>query len=142
MLVALMRELAVFEDYADAFAVTEASVIEAGFGPEPRFGALVAEADNGALVGMAVHYIIPWTYDLRPTLVLKELFVSPQARGQGVGAALMAALVAEGRRIGAGRINWTVMVGNARAEDFYRGLGGAPDAKWRPWTLPLESEST
>ncbi|HEX4708982.1 GNAT family N-acetyltransferase [Phenylobacterium sp.] len=141
-LVDLMRRLAVFEDYLDAFAVTEAAVIEAGLGPTPRFGALVADDGAGRLLGMAVHYVIPWTFDLRPTLVLKELFVVEEARGKRIGAALIAALIAEGHRIGASRINWTVMAGNHRAEAFYTQAGGEPDRKWLPWSLQLDRADT
>ncbi len=38
---------------------------------------------------MAVTYIIPWTYDLKPTVILKELFIHESARGEGIGKALM-----------------------------------------------------
>lgn len=139
-LVRLMRELAVLEGYVDDFAVTEADVIEAGLRSAPAFGVLVAESDAGTLLGMAVHYVIPWTYDLKPALVLKELFVKADARGLGVGAALMTALVDEGRRIGASRISWTVMAGNDGAAAFYRSLGARPALKWQPWSLPLDPQ--
>lgn len=135
----LMRELAVFEDYIDEFAITEVAVIDAGLRSVPAFGALVADNGAGSLLGMAVHYRVPWTYDLRPILILKELFVTADARGRGVGTALMAGLVAEGRRIGASRINWTVMTGNDPAGAFYHGLDARPDLKWQPWSLRLES---
>lgn len=39
---ALMRALAVFEGYIDDFRVTEADLVEHGFGPSPRFGVFVA----------------------------------------------------------------------------------------------------
>lgn len=133
----LMRQLAIFEDYIDEFAVTEDAIVESGLCPQPRFGALVADDDAGRLLGMAIHYVIPWTFDLRPTLVLKELFVVEDARGLGVGGGLMAALVAEGIRIGASRVNWTVMADNHAAMAFYDRLGGRPDPKWQPWSLHL-----
>jgi GNAT superfamily N-acetyltransferase len=84
---ALMRELAVFERYIAHFRVTEADLLEHGFGAHPRFGVFVAE-HGVAIIGIAVHYQIPWTFDLRPILVLKELFVSETARGLGAGTAL------------------------------------------------------
>lgn len=87
----LMRGLAIFEGYIDKFFVTEADLIEHGLGDNPRFGVLVADL-GGRAVGIAVHYVIPWTYDLKPALVLKELFVDETARSSGAGAALIAAL--------------------------------------------------
>jgi ribosomal protein S18 acetylase RimI-like enzyme len=135
-MIGLMRELAVFEDYIDEFAVTEADLIENGLGASPRFGALVAyrEGEEG-LLGIAVHYVIPWTYDLKPTLVLKELYVAERARGLGVGRALMQSLCREAMSIGAPRIAWSVLPDNERAQRFYASLGGRKDAKFEPWTM-------
>jgi len=64
----LMRGLAIFEGYIDKFRVTEADLVEHGLGDNPRFGVLLAEL-CGRTVGIAVHYVIPWTYDLKPTLL-------------------------------------------------------------------------
>ena len=85
---ALMRALAVFEGYDDKFHLTEADLITHGLGPSPRFGVFVAERED-AIVGIAVHYIIPWTYDLKPVVWLKELYVAEAARGMAVGHALV-----------------------------------------------------
>lgn len=85
----LMRELAVYERYIDQFQVAESDIIENGLSDSPRFGVFVAEM-NGDIVGIAVHYEVPWTYDLKPVLVLKELFVSKHARALGAGRALLA----------------------------------------------------
>lgn len=133
---ALMRGLAVFEGYIDTFAVTEKDLIVHGLGDAPRFGVLVAEVD-GHVVSIAVHYVIPWTYDLKPTVVLKELFVEEGARSSGAGAALIAALRHHAAAIGAPRIHWTVLAGNEPAKRFYRRNGGSPDEVWQPWTMAV-----
>ncbi|MEI2296555.1 GNAT family N-acetyltransferase [Ensifer sp. MJa1] len=132
----LMRGLAVFEGYIEKFSVTETDLINHGLGEAPRFGVLVADLD-GRVVGIAVHYVIPWTYDLKPTLVLKELFVDETARSSGAGAALVAALKRHAEKIGAPRINWTVLATNEAAKRFYRREGGNHDAIWEPWTMPV-----
>ena len=136
-LLELMRGLARFEEYIDDFAVTRGSVLEHGFGDERLFTAFVAEQGED-LVGMAVVYTIPWTYTLRPKVVLKELFVEEAARNAGAGKALMAAVVSHARSIGAAELIWTVMDGNRAAEGFYRSLGASPDHKWHNWSLNLD----
>lgn len=136
-LLELMRGLARFEEYIDDFAVTRESVLEHGFGEERLFTSFVAEQDND-LVGMAVVYTIPWTYTLRPKVVLKELFVEEAARNLGAGKALMAAVVSHARSIDAAELIWTVMEGNREAEGFYRSLGASPDLKWNNWSLNLD----
>lgn len=137
-LLELMEGLARYEDYIDQFAVTRESILEHGFGDRRLFTAFVAEHGDD-LVGMAVTYPIQWTYTLRPKLVLKELFVVEAARNMGAGKALMAAVTAHARSIGASEVIWTVMTGNAAAESFYRSLGGLPDRKWNNWTLNLDT---
>lgn len=134
-LLELMKALAVFEGYIDQFAVTEQSLEDYGLGDNPRFGVLVAPHRSGRLLGMAVHYTIPWTFDLKPTLILKELYVSDQARGSGVGQALIRALAAEAKRVGAPRIKWTVLDSNIPAQKFYSALGGCCDQEWQSWYL-------
>ena len=136
-LLELMRGLARFEEYIDDFAVTRESVLEHGFGEGRLFTAFVAEEDDD-LVGMAVVYTIPWTYTLRPKVVLKELFVVEAARNLGAGKALMAAVVSHARSIDAAELIWTVMDGNREAEGFYRSLGASPDLKWNNWSLNLD----
>ena len=132
----LMRELAVFEGYLDAFAVTPADLLTHGFGPTPAFGVFVAEKEH-TIAGIAVHYRIPWTFDLRPVLVLKELFVAEAFRGQRVGSMLITHLQAHATEIGASALRWTVLPDNEPAKRFYAGWGAAPDAAWEYWTLPI-----
>jgi GNAT superfamily N-acetyltransferase len=134
---ALMRALAAFEGYDDKLRVTEADLIEHGLGPSPRFGVLVAERE-GVIVGIAVHYIIPWTYDLKPVVWLKELYVTEAARGMAVGQALVEQLRQYAAGIGASAIKWTVLKSNLPAKAFYHALGGQPDDIWEPWQLKID----
>ena len=134
---ALMRALAIFEGYDDKFRLTEADLVEHGLGPSPRFGVLVAERES-VIVGIAVHYIIPWTYDLKPVVWLKELYVAEAARGMAVGHALVEQLRQHAAGIGASAIKWTVLKSNMPAKAFYRSLGGQPDDICEPWHLKID----
>ncbi|HEY5754577.1 MAG TPA: GNAT family N-acetyltransferase [Steroidobacter sp.] len=138
-LLSLMRGLARFEGYDDRFAVTEEALIERGFSPHRRseFTAWVAEFD-GALVGYAVIYVIPYTFDLRPTVVLKELFIDDAARGKNFGRGLMEAVVEYARTSNARLIRWQVLPDNEPAKNFYRQHGAAPDAAWENWFIDLD----
>ncbi len=135
---ALMRALAMFEGYDDKLRVTEADLIEHGLGPSPRFGVLVAVCED-VIVGIAVHYIIPWTYDLKPVVWLKELYITEAARGMAVGQALIEQLRQYAAGIGASAIKWTVLKSNMPAKAFYRSLGGETDEIWEPWQLKIDS---
>ncbi|MFK7958352.1 MAG: N-acetyltransferase family protein [Lysobacterales bacterium] len=137
MLIGLMKELAQFEDYLDDFAVNEADLVQRGLCQSPQFDIQVAHTADGTLFGMAVYYTVPYTYDLRPDMVLKELFVTREARGAGVGEALMDAVCCEARKLGCKRLRWLVMRSNQRAKGFYSRLGATEDAKWDNWRLAL-----
>ena len=138
-LLALMRELAEFEGYAEHLAVTAADLLARGLAPagEPQFTAFVAERAGRGLLGYAAVVETPFTYDLRPTLTLKELYVRADARGSGAGTALFEQVLAHGRARGAGRLKWDVLPTNDAARAFYRRAGGAPDPDWERWILPL-----
>lgn len=135
-LLELMRGLARFEGYIDDFRVTEEDLDRHGLSPDPAFEAYVAESEQcEGLMGMVVLYRIPWTYDLRPTLVMKELFVRDGTRGQGVGRALLARVAQRARDIDCPRLLWTVLPSNAQAKRFYAAAGATQDVEWEHWQL-------
>lgn len=98
-LLVLMRELARFEDYIEQFRVTEDDLLERGLceGSSQQFIAFIAEAGNGEMLGYALAYMVPFTFDLQPNLILKELYVRETRRGIGIGHALMAAVLASAK---------------------------------------------
>ncbi|MEM9574388.1 MAG: GNAT family N-acetyltransferase [Pseudomonadota bacterium] len=134
-----MQKLAEFEGYDNDFRVTEESIEEHGFGDEALFHAFVAECPkSNELVGMAISYVLPWTYDLKPTLVLKELYVEKCFRGIGIGPMLMSSIAQRAIDLRAERIQWTVLSGNSKAIAFYSKLNGHQDHVWEPWLMERE----
>ena len=128
-----MRRLAEFEHYDTDFAVTAETLLAQGFEREPPdFHALVADSPDsaGALLGMLVYYIIPFTFRARPTLFIKELYVAESGRGQGIGEALMRAAAAEALARGCAMIKWQVAEWNTQARSFYERLGATADRVW------------
>jgi GNAT superfamily N-acetyltransferase len=138
-LLELMRELAIFERYIDDFAVTKEELLKRGFGPDPEYFAVIAEAPDGRLDGMAVGYVTKFTYTLQPTITLKEFFVRKEARSSGLGAKLFTGFADKALDLGAGAIKWTVLHDNDRAKNFYQRLGGAVDPVWEPWVMDRAS---
>ena len=84
---------------------------------------LVAAAPN--IVGFAAVCAIFPGPGLEPGLFLKELFVSAQARGQGIGTKLMHASARLTVSRGLARLDWTADRGNAGLMKFYAALGAA-----------------
>ena len=80
--------------------------------------ALVADR-SGRLVGL-VHYLFHRSTSLiGPTCYLQDLFTVPDARGQGVGRALIEAVYGRARDGGAERVYWITHETNATAMRLY-----------------------
>lgn len=136
LLLELMRALAVFEGYIDEFRVDEPALLARAFGANPQCQVFVAE-QQGQLLGYAVVLEIAFTFDLRPTLLLKELYVAEGRRGSGLGEALLQQVARFALSIDAGRLKWDVLTGNGRAEAFYQRLGGKPERKWMGYRMDV-----
>lgn len=108
---------------------TPERIRESGFGAGAVFTPLVAERE-GVVVGYAF-FGPSYNTDMAARSVwLHDLFVSPAARGHGVGRALLAAVAAEAVREGGASLEWGVHAANARALEFYRRLGASdPDVR-------------
>ena len=93
-----------------------------GFGPGAAFTPMVAELD-GAVVGY-VFFTLGYNTDIAARAMwLHDIFVTPAARGKGVGHALMATVAAETVRLGGRSLEWGVHTANTGALEFYRRLG-------------------
>ena len=131
----LMRDLAVFEQYIDSFAVTETVLLEQGFRTSPpNFYCLVAELES-QVVGVLVYYFLPFSASAKPVLYIKELFVTQAARGHGAGKALMQRAALEAREAGCSGVKWTVARWNDPAKRFYESLGAAANPVWIEYGL-------
>ncbi len=84
---------------------------------EPMF-ALVAERE-GKLLGL-VHYMFHRSTNMvEPNCYLADLFSVPEARGQGVGRALIEAVYARAKAAGAFRVYWQTHESNVTAQALY-----------------------
>ncbi|HEY8023175.1 MAG TPA: GNAT family N-acetyltransferase [Burkholderiaceae bacterium] len=80
--------------------------------------ALVAESE-GKLIGL-VHYLFHRsTTLLGPTCYLQDLFTTENARGKGVGRALIEAVSARAQEGGATRVYWLTQEQNRTARGLY-----------------------
>jgi len=134
-LLSMMKALAVFEGYAGQFRVT-APELEKRLFDYRDFDALIAERYHKPC-GMLVYYTLPFTYDLKPWVYMKELFVQEHERSRGTGRALMQALIRDCQQRGVSRIRWDVLSNNLNAQTFYQSLGGKPADDWQLYYLNL-----
>jgi GNAT superfamily N-acetyltransferase len=121
-LLTLIRELATYEKKRHKAVVTEADLLRDGFGAQPKFRALIAEWD-GQAAGYASFFYFYSTFQGRPALFLEDLFVLDELRGNGIGKALLAAVVKLALNEGCFGLRWEVLDWNRPAIEFYEKLG-------------------
>ena len=129
-----VKDLADYEQLADACVATEEDLQTHLFGPDAVANALLAFVGDEP-AGFALYFFNFSTFLARPGLYLEDLFVKPQWRNRGIGRALLAELarIAVDRRCG--RMEWAVLNWNELALRVYRGIGAQPLNNWTVYRL-------
>ena len=130
LILRLVRELAEYERAPEAVEATEATLRDALFGESPAAEAVIAELD-GAPAGFALFFYNFSTWTGKRGLYLEDLYVTPPARGAGIGAALLRHLAGIAVARDCGRFEWAVLDWNEPAIAFYRRMGAVGMDEWR-----------
>ncbi len=137
LILAFIRELAAYEKLSEEVVATEDTLAATLFGSHPAAEVLIAEVDGGP-AGFALFFSNYSTFLGRPGIYLEDLFVRPEARGRGVGRALLSRLAAIARERGCGRLEWAVLDWNENAIRFYEKLGATAQTDWTTYRLTGE----
>jgi GNAT superfamily N-acetyltransferase len=124
-----IRDLAEYEKLAHAVRFDEGIMAQKLFGPRPYAEVLIGEID-GTPQGFALFFHNFSTFEGRPGIYLEDLFVRPDARGSGLGKALLAKLAALAVERDCARLEWSVLDWNTPAIDFYKALGAKLMDQW------------
>lgn len=125
----LIRALAAYEKLSNAVRFDEAVLGQKLFGPRPYAEVIIGEVD-GTAQGFALFFHNFSTFEGRPGIYLEDLFVRPEARGAGLGKALLAHLAALAVARDCARLEWSVLDWNAPAIGFYESLGAQMMDEW------------
>jgi GNAT superfamily N-acetyltransferase len=128
-----IRDLAEYERLAHEVRFDEAVLGERLFGANNGHGpyaeVLIGEID-GAAQGFALFFHNFSTFEGRPGIYLEDLFVRPDARGSGLGKALLKRLAALAVERDCARLEWSVLDWNEPAITFYKSLGAKSMDGW------------
>ncbi len=130
VIVALIRELADYEQHAHLATATPERLEAELFGDKPACECLIGEHD-GEPVGFALFFHNFSTFLCRKGLYLEDLFVRPAARGTGMGKRLLQRLAQIAVERGCGRFEWGVLDWNVAAQAFYQRMGATILPDWR-----------
>lgn len=124
-----IRDLAEYEKLAHEVRFDEAVLGDRLFGARPYAEVLIGEID-GVAQGFALFFHNFSTFEGKPGIYLEDLFVRPEARGSGLGKALLKALAALAVERDCARLEWWVLDWNEPAIQFYKKLGAKPMDEW------------
>ena len=132
-----IEQLAEYERLRHQVQATESALTATLFGDRPAAEVLLASL-AGRDVGFALYFQTYSTFLAQPGVHLEDLFVVPEARGTGVGRALLQHLAAIAEARDCGRLEWAVLTWNEPAIGFYRQLGAFPLDEWQTYRLDRE----
>jgi GNAT superfamily N-acetyltransferase len=99
---------------------------------------LLARDATGQALGFTQLYPSFSSTRCKRTFILNDLFVNPQARGQGLASALMRAAASEARARGAITMELATAHTNTHAQAVYEHLGWTLDTVFRVYSLALD----
>ena len=134
---ALIKELAIFEKEPNAVVVTEEDLIRDGFYENTLFYTFVAEVQN-KIIGVALYYYRFSTWKGK-TIHLEDLIVREKNRGTGAGFALYTEVIKQGKKDKVRRIEWNVLDWNTPAIEFYEKSGAKILDDWRVVQMDQEA---
>jgi GNAT superfamily N-acetyltransferase len=143
----LIRGLAEYENLTDRVTGNSELLRSHLFGERPYAEVIIAELDDSAeptlrererAIGMALFFHSYSTFLTQPGLYLEDVFVRPEYRRQGVGKALMTAIIQIASDRGCGRLEWSVLDWNQNAIEFYQSLGATVLPDWKICRMSAE----
>lgn len=130
VILAMITELAEFEQLAHLVVADDALLHEALFGAQPACECIIGR-EGDAPVAFALYFHNFSTFLGRKGLYLEDLYVMPAARRRGHAKAMLSHLAQLALARGCGRFEWSVLDWNQNAIGFYEGLGAVVMPDWR-----------
>lgn len=129
LIVKFVADLAAYEKLSNEAKATEADILRDLFAADPKVFCEIAEWD-GRPVGFTLWFYTYSTFQGRHGIWLEDLFVEPEARGLGIGKALLVNLAQRCVRERLGRFEWWVLDWNEPSMEFYKSQGGILQDQW------------
>jgi GNAT superfamily N-acetyltransferase len=134
----MIRDLAEYEKLSHVVVATEDKIRATLFSEDPAADVLLAYQGEEC-IGFAVFFATYSTFLAQPGIYLEDIFVKPNARGQGAGLALLKRIAAIAQSRGCGRVEWEVLDWNKPSIEFYEKLGARSLEGWTKYRLAGEA---
>lgn len=133
VILAFIKELAVYEKMLDQVAATEGILNDSLF-VKKAAKALIVEY-GGKPVGYAIFFYNFSTFTGKPGIYLEDIYVTPAMRGKGFGKSVFRWLANHAKEQGCARMEWSCLDWNEPSRKFYRGLGAVSMDDWTVFRL-------
>lgn len=142
----LIKDLAEFEKLSHEVTATTEILEKNLFSDRKCAEVLLAETETETEtetepIGCAIFFHSFSTFLGKPGLYLEDLFVKPEARGQGAGMALLKELAKIALQRDCGRMEWSVLDWNQKAIELYESIGAKRMDEWTVMRLTGQSLS-
>jgi GNAT superfamily N-acetyltransferase len=134
LIIGFIRALADYERLADDVRLDRDVLGRHLFGHTPKAEVLIGEIDRVAQ-GFALFFHNFSTFEGKPGIYLEDLFVAPEARGSGLGKALLARLAQMAVERDCARLEWSVLDWNEPSIKFYESLGAKAMDEWTVYRM-------
>lgn len=124
----LIKELAIYEKAEEQVVNTLEMMEKDGFGAQPVFGFIVAEAGD-EIIGMSMYYYRYSTWKGK-RMYLEDLIVREAKRGSGVGKLLFERTIEIGKETECTGMMWQVLDWNEPAINFYKKYNTNMEGDW------------
>ena len=138
LILEMIRALAEYERLSHEVVATEEKLRETLFGARPAAEAVFGY-DGEECAGFALYFSTYSTFLAQPGIYLEDLYVKPEARGKGLGFALLRHLAKLAKERNCGRLEWSVLNWNEPSIQFYKKLGAVPKDAWSMYQLAGEA---
>lgn len=129
LILQFIKELAEYERLLHEVVATEEQLLKTLFGSKAYGEVIIGYLDKKP-VSFALFFHNYSTFLAKPGLYLEDLYVRPEARGQGIGQIMLAFLAKLAKDRDCGRFEWWVLDWNETAIKFYEKLGAKPMDAW------------
>ena len=125
---ALVKELALYEKAPDEVTISLQDLETDGFGDNPLYWIILAENETGIL-GMSFYYIRYSTWKGK-CLYLEDLVVKEEFRRHQIGQLLFEKTIEAAKAMNAKLMTWQVLDWNEPAINFYKKFRAELDLEW------------
>ena len=138
VILALIKELAEYENLSHEVEATDANIRQSLFGDRPLAEALIGE-NQGVPISFALFFYNFSTFLGKAGIYLEDLYVKPQYRRNGFGRRMLAHIARLAKERNCGRFEWSVLDWNEPAIRTYDRLNARPMKEWILYRLTGEA---